>query len=307
MSTVAAAAPKRKKHRIYESKGEPYFQAFLVIFFALLSITFLYPYWHVLVNSFTTPDFASAAGFRLWPREFSTDAYKHMLSANFLWSGYKNTLIVCFLGWACSITGVVLSAYPLSKRDLPLRGLFTSIILVTMFVSGGMIPTYLLVNNTLKMRNSFFAIILPHCISTSHVIIARNYFMSLPNDLEEAATIDGANSWQVLWRIMLPLSGPILATISLWVIVSNWNAYFNCLLYITNPNKFVLQVVLRRIILTDSKEMTAASEAVANTTDTDIVTLRAASIMLATIPILCVYPFLQKYFVKGVLIGSLKG
>ena len=211
MSTVAAAAPKRKKHRIYESKGEPYFQAFLVIFFALLSITFHYPYWHVLVN------------------------------------------------------------------------------------------------NTLKMRNSFFAIILPHCISTSHVIIARNYFMSLPNDLEEAATIDGANSWQVLWRIMLPLSGPILATISLWVIVSNWNAYFNCLLYITDPNKFVLQVVLRRIILTDSKEMTAASEAVANTTDTDIVTLRAASIMLATVPILCVYPFLQKYFVKGVLIGSLKG
>ena len=131
--------------------------------------------------------------------------------------------------------------------------------------------------------------------------------MTLPNDLEEAATIDGANSWQVLWRIMLPLSGPILATISLWVIVSNWNAYFNCLLYITDPNKFVLQVVLRRIILTDSKEMTAASEAVANTTDTDIVTLRAASIMLATVPILCVYPFLQKYFVKGVLIGSLKG
>ena len=283
MSTVAVPAPKRKRHRIYESKGEPYFQAFLIIFFALLSVTFLYPYWHVLVNSFTTPDFASAAGFRLWPREFSTDAYKHMLSANFLWSGYKNTLIVCFLGWACSITGVVLSAYPLSKKDLPLRGLFTTIILVTMFVSGGMIPTYLLVNNTLKMRNSFFAIILPHCIST------------------------GANSWQVLWRIMLPLSGPILATISLWVIVSNWNAYFNCLLYITNPKKVVLQVVLRRIILTDSKEMTAASEAVANTTDTDIVTLRAASIMLATVPILCVYPFLQKYFVKGVLIGSLKG
>ena len=304
---IASGTRRPRKHRIYESKGEPYFQAFLILFFAVLSITFVYPYWHVLVNSFTTPNYASASGFRLWPREFSTDAYRHMLSASFLWSGYKNTLIVVFLGWALSITGVVLAAYPLSKKDLPLRGLFTTIILVTMFVSGGMIPTYLLVNNTLGMRNSFFAIVLPHCISTSHVIIARNYFMTLPNDLEEAATIDGANSWQVLWRIMLPLSGPILATISLWVIVSNWNAYFNCLLYITKPEKFVLQVVLRRIILTDSKEMTAASEAVANATDTDIVTLRAASIMLATIPIICVYPFLQKYFVKGVLIGSLKG
>ena len=306
MSSIPAPRQKHRK-RIYESKGEPFFQAFLILFFALLSITFVYPYWHVLVNSFTSPDYASAAGFRLWPQEFSTDAYRHMLSAKYLWSGYKNTLIVCAMGWALSITGVVLAAYPLSKKDLPLRGLFTSIILVTMFVSGGMIPTYLLVNNTLHMRNMFLAIVLPHCISTSHVIIARNYFMTLPGELEEAATIDGANSWQVLWRIMLPLSGPILATISLWVIVSNWNAYFNCLLYITDPKKLVLQVVLRRIILSDSKEMTTASEAIANTTDTDVVTLRAASIMLATIPIICVYPFLQKYFVKGVLIGSLKG
>ena len=229
MSSIPAKRGRRK-NRIYESRGEPFFQAFLIIFFALISITFVYPYWHILVNSFTTPTFASASGFRLWPREFSLDAYKHMLSASYLWSGYKNTLIVVVMGWAFSLTGVVLAAYPLSKKDLPLRGLFTTLILVTMFVSGGMIPTYLLVNNTLHMRNTFLAIVLPQCISTSHVIIARNYFMTLPNDLEEAATIDGANSWQVLWRIMLPLSGPILATISLWVIVSNWNAYFNCLL-----------------------------------------------------------------------------
>ena len=259
------------------------------------------------VTSFTSPDYASASGFKLWPRQWSWDAYIHMFNASFLWSGYLNTIKVVLLGWACSLTGVVLGAYPLSKRDLPLRGLFTTVILITMFVSGGMIPTYLLVNNTLGMRNSYFAIILPHCISVTHVIIARNYFMTLPEELEEAAVIDGANSWQVLIRVMLPLSMPILATISLWVIVSNWNAYFNCLLYITDSKKYVLQVVLRRIILTDSKEMTAASEAVANSTDTDIVTLRAASIMLATVPIICVYPFLQKYFVKGMLIGSLKG
>ena len=300
-------AEAKPRNRIYESRGEPFFQAALVIVFILLSVTFLYPYWHVAVTSFTSPDFASASGFKLWPRAWSWDAYIHMFDASFLWSGYLNTIEVVLLGWSCSLTGVILGAYPLSKRDLPLRGVFTTIILVTMFVSGGMIPTYLLVNNTLHMRNSYFAIILPHCISVTHVIIARNYFMTLPDELEEAAVIDGANSWQVLTRVMLPLSTPILATISLWVIVSNWNAYFNCLLYITDSKKYVLQVVLRRIILTDSKEMTAASEAVANSTDTDIVTLRAASIMLATIPIICVYPFLQKYFVKGMLIGSLKG
>ena len=305
MSVIASK--RSRKNRVYESKGEPFFQAALVLVFLLLSVTFLYPYWHVLVNSFTPPAFASAAGFRLWPAEFSTDAYRHMFNTSFLWFGYVNTLKVCAMGWAFSLTGVVLSAYPLSKKDLPLRGLFTAIIVTTMFVSGGMIPTYLLVNNTLRLRNRYLAIVLPYCISTSHVIIARNYFMTLPTELEEAATIDGANSWQVLVRVMLPLSAPILATISLWVIVSNWNAYFNCLLYITDSRKYVLQVVLRRIILTDSKEMTMAAEAVANETDTDPVTLKAASIMLATIPIICVYPFLQKYFVKGMLIGSLKG
>ncbi len=293
--------------RVLENRGEGLFQTILTIVFLLMGLTFLYPYWHVLVTSFTSPDYASAAGFKLWPQSWSWDAYIRMFNASYLWKGYANTIKVVLLGWSCSLVGVVLSSYPLSKKDLPFRGLFTGMIITTMFISGGMIPTYLLVNNTLGMRNSYFAIILPACVSSSHVIIARNYFMTLPTELEEAATIDGASSLQVLVRVILPLSMPILATISLWVIVSNWNAYFNCLLYITDPNKYVLQVVLRRIILTDSKEMTSVAEAVANQTDTDIVTLRAASIMLATIPIICVYPFLQKYFVKGVLIGSLKG
>lgn len=304
------ALRKRKsapKNRIYESRGEPVFQAVLVVIFVLLSITFVYPYWHVLVNSFESPDYATAAGFRFLPRKFTLDAYVHMFDTTFLWRGYVNTIKVCLMGWCMSLSGVVLAAYPLSKKDLPLRGLFTALIVVTMFISGGMIPTYLLVNNTLGLRNTYMAILLPSCISVTHVVICRNFFMGLPAELEEAATIDGANSLQILFRVMLPLSSPVLATISLWVIVSNWNAYFNCLLYITDSSKYVLQVVLRRIILSDSKEMTMASEAVSNATDTDIVTLRAASIMLATVPILCVYPFVQKHFAKGMLIGSLKG
>ena len=297
----------KPKNRIYESKGEPIFQAVLVIIFILMSITFVYPYLHVLVNSFEDPDFASASGFRFFPKKPTLDAYIHMLNADFLWSGYWNTIQVCFLGWALSLSGVVLAAYPLSKKDLPLRGLFTFIIVTTMFVSGGMIPTFLLVNNTLKMGNTYWAILLPSCISVSNVVICRNFFMGLPAGLEEAATIDGANSWQILWKIMLPLSTPVLATISLWVVVSNWNAYFNCLLYITDSSKYVLQVVLRRIILTDSAEMTRADSTITSTLNTDDTTLRAASIMLATVPILCVYPFVQKHFAKGMLMGSLKG
>lgn len=297
----------KPKNRIYESKGEPIFQAVLVIIFILMSITFIYPYLHVLVNSFEDPDFASASGFRFFPKKPTLDAYIHMLNADYLWSGYWNTIQVCFLGWALSLSGVVLAAYPLSKKDLPLRGLFTFIIVTTMFVSGGMIPTFLLVNNTLKLGNTYWAILLPSCISVSNVVICRNFFMGLPAGLEEAATIDGANSWQILWKVMLPLSTPVLATISLWVVVSNWNAYFNCLLYITDSSKYVLQVVLRRIILTDSAEMTRADSTITSTLNTDDTTLRAASIMLATVPILCVYPFVQKHFAKGMLMGSLKG
>lgn len=295
------------KNRIYESKGEPIFQAVLIIIFSLMSITFVYPYWHVLVNSFESPNFASAAGFRWWPRDFQIDAYVHMFNTDYLWSGYWNTIKVVALGWSLSLCGVVLLSYPLSKKDLPMRGIFTFIVIATMFLSGGMIPTYLLVSNTLALRNTYWAIVLPSCISVTHMVICRNFFMGLPAELEEAATIDGANSFQILTKVMLPLCTPVLATISLWVIVSNWNAYFNCLLYITDSSKYVLQVVLRRIILSDSTEMTAASEAIADTMETDIVTLRAASIMLATIPIICVYPFMQKHFAKGMLMGSLKG
>lgn len=307
MNAKGKNAVSRPGNRIYESRGEPIFQGVLILIFLLLSVTFVYPYWHVLVNSFESSDFASASGFRLWPRRFTTDAYTHMFHTDYLWRGYLNTIKVCVLGWALSLSGVVLAAYPLSKKDLPLRGAFTAIIVTTMFVSGGMIPTYLLVNNTLGLRNTYWAILLPTCVSVSHVVICRNFFMSLPGELEEAATIDGANSLQILFRVMLPLSTPVLATISLWVIVSNWNAYFNCLLYITDAKKYVLQVVLRRIIMTDSSEMVLADEAITSSLNTDTTTLRAASIILATAPILCVYPFVQKHFAKGMLMGSLKG
>ncbi|MBR6571098.1 MAG: carbohydrate ABC transporter permease [Clostridia bacterium] len=303
------AIAKKAKHQGYvsESKFEGVFQFFLKLIFVIMSITFIYPYIHVLVQSFEHPNFVNQAGIKLWPKQTSLDAYIQMFNADFLWSGYANTLKVCIMGWALSLTGVVLCAYPLSKKDLPFRGIFTAIVIITMFVGGGMIPTYLLVSNTLGLKNTYWAILLPSAVSVTHVVIARNFFMSLPAGLEEAALIDGANSWQILFKVMLPLSTPVLATISLWVVVSNWNAYFNCLLYITDSSKYVLQVVLRRIILTDSQALTQVEEEIAGTLETSTETLRAASIMLATIPIICVYPFVQKYFAKGMLMGSLKG
>ena len=307
--SVAKTVYTKKKARpshVYEGRGEWLFQGIIIFIMIVLSITFLYPYWHVLVTSLTSPDAAEGSGFKFWPKVFSFDSYIQMFHTKTLWTGYRNTLIVVVMGWAVSISLNILGAYSLSKKTLPLRGTFTGIIILTMFLQGGMIPTYLVVTKTLGMKNTYWAVILPQCISVSHLVIMRNYFMNLPQELEEASIIDGANSFQVLIKVILPLSTPMIATISLWVIVSNWNAYFNCLLYITDASKYVLQIIMRRIIQTDSKEMTYAGE-IADQLETDTVTLRAASIMLATIPIICVYPFLQKYFVKGVLIGSLKG
>ncbi len=302
------AVPARKMHavHVYESRGEWLFQGIIIFIMVVMSITFIYPYWHVFVTSISSPDIAEGSGFRLWPKVLSLDAYRQMFMTKTLWTGYKNTLIVVAMAWSVSITLNILGAYSLSKKDLPCRGLFTGLIVTTMFLQGGMIPTYLLVRKTLDLGNTYWAVVLPQCISVSHLVIMRNYFMNLPQELEEASIIDGANSFQVLIRVMLPLSGPMIATISLWIIVSNWNAYFNCLLYITDASKYVLQIIMRRIIQTDSKEMTSAGEA-ADRLQTDTVTLRAASIMLATIPIISVYPILQKHFVKGVLVGSLKG
>ena len=296
----------KRSNRIYEGRGEWVFQTILYIIITLLSITFIYPYWHIIVTSFSSPEFADAGGLKLLPRGFSVDAYKQMFQTSTLWRGYRNTLIVVAMGWATSITLNVLGAYPLSRKTLPFRNLFTTIIVMTMFVSGGTIPTYLLVRKSLGMMNTYWAVILPQCVSVSHLVIMRNYFMNLPDEMEEAATIDGANSMTILVKIILPLSLPMIATISLWVIVSNWNAYFNCLLYITDENKKVLQVIMRRIIQTGSKEYTS-STSMDEDLATDTSTLKATSIILSTLPIIMVYPFLQKYFVKGVLIGSLKG
>ena len=303
---MTAKAVVKRENRVYEGRAEWLFQTILYIIIILLSITFIYPYWHIIVTSFSAPEFADAGGLKLLPRGFSLDAYKQMFQTKNLWMGYKNTLIVVAMGWATSITLNVLGAYPLSRKTLPFRNAFTTIIILTMFISGGTIPTYLLVRKTLGMMNTFWAVILPQCVSVSHLVIMRNYFMNLPDELEEAVTIDGANSLTILVKVILPLSLPMIATISLWVIVSNWNAYFNCLLYITDSSKYVLQIIMRRIIQTGSKEMTYSSD-VAEDLVTDTSTLKASSIILATLPIIMVYPFLQKYFVKGVLIGSLKG
>ena len=196
-------------------------------------------------------------------------------------------------------------AYALSKRYLPNRNFWTTILIITMFFSGGMVPEFLLIRS-LGLRNTIWALVLPGAISAYNITIMRNFLMSLPDSLEESARIDGANDIQILYKIIFPLSLPILATVALWTAVGHWNAWFDSMIYITKPEKQVLQVTLRRIVLEGTNQLVTMYGEEVNQKQTSE-TIKAAVTMVTTLPILMVYPFIQKYFVKGVMIGSVKG
>lgn len=287
------------------SKSENVFQVFNYIFMIVISLLMLYPFWELIRISISTPAEASRMGLVLWPKELSFDSYSHVFRNQYMWLGYKNTIIRVLLGVSIQLTATTLFAYPLSKRNLPFRNIITMLVVFTMFFTGGLIPDFLLIKS-LGMNNTILALVLPTGINTFQMLIMRNFFMSLPVELEESAKIDGAGHLRTLTNIVLPLSMPIIATVGLWGIVGHWNAWFDCLIYISDTKKYVLQTILRKIILEavntfEGHDLDYGMERVATET------IRAASIIVGTLPILCVYPFVQKYFVKGIMVGSLKG
>ncbi|MFD3269497.1 carbohydrate ABC transporter permease [Paenibacillus dendritiformis] len=291
-----------------KSIGEKVFDTANVVFLILFSITAVYPFLNVMSISFSTSSAANAYGLKLWPQEVSLDGYRAVFANKLIWTGYYNTIFRTVLGTFLNVIFSVMCAYPLSKKYLPHRNLFTAFIVFTMFFSGGLIPNYLLIKE-LGLLDSRWSLILPGLIAAFTMIIVRNYFMSLPEEVEESARIDGANDMRILFSIVLPMSMPIIATISLWYAVAHWNAWFDSLLYISDPNKAVLGNVLRKIVIEGSSQFQQFDQGFNQngqaTVTPDII--KAATIMVATVPIICVYPFVQKYFVKGVIVGSLKG
>ncbi|WP_409346355.1 carbohydrate ABC transporter permease [Paenibacillus sp. MBLB4367] len=281
------------------------FDVLNTIFMIALCLTTVYPFLYLLSLSFSTGDI-KLTNINLIPPKVTWANYDKVLTNDFILSGFINTVTRTVLGTALSICATVFAAYPLAKRYFPHRTFWTAFIVFTMFFSGGLIPSYLLVKS-LGLMNSIWALVLPGMISAFSLIIARNFFMALPESLEESAKIDGANEIVILFKIIIPISMPIIATLSLWMAVSHWNAWFDSLIYMTDSHKQVLQVVMRRIVLLGSKDVMDV-----NSFDDPLLvanpeTIKAATIMVTVIPIVLVYPFLQKYFVKGVLVGSLKG
>lgn len=282
--------------------GEKIFQVFLILFFTIMSVAMIYPFLHVLSISLSTAREALRQGLHFYPHEISFFAWKKVFTNHTVWLAFGNTLFRTGFGTVLSLIFMSMAAYPLSRKYLPHRSVYMSYIIITMFFGGGLIPTYLLIKS-LGFVDSRWVLIIPGLISTYSMFILRNFFMGIPAELEDSAKIDGANDIRILFNIVIPLSKPVLATLALWSAVGHWNAWFDALIYLQDPDKIVLQTYLRRLVITSEGDPILPIR----TPDMEPETIKAAVIMFTALPILILYPFLQRYFVKGVMVGSLKG
>ena len=271
----------------------------------IIAILCLYPFLYTLTISLSTAAEASRPGLHLYPREISLSSYQIVLTNPDILTGYINTILRTILGTTISVLGCAIAAYPLARKEMPARSLITFLIVFTMLFNGGMVPNYLLIQK-LGLLNSIFALVIPSALSAFNIIIIKNFFQSLPESLVESARIDGAGEWRILFQIYIPLSKPVLATVALWSSVFHWNAWFDALLYITDDSKQVLQTFLQRIVVENSSQLMELGVTGTSVMQFAPETIKAATIIITILPIICIYPFIQKYFVKGIMLGGVK-
>jgi len=289
-----------------ESPAERLFGAGTVLFLVALMVVTLYPLLYVLFASLSNAgDLTQHRGALFAPLGLTFEAYRRVLQNPLILSGYRNTLFIVIVGTGLNVFLTALGAYALSRRNVLFRNPAMFLIVFTMFFSGGLIPTYLLVSQTLHLGNTLWALIIPGAVQALNLIIMRTAFLSVPSALEDAARIDGANDWTILFRIYLPLSWPVVAVMILFYGVAHWNAFFSALVYIRDPDLYPLQLVLREILISSNVQNMATD---VSSGDVAAIgeTIKYATIIVATLPILLVYPYLQRYFVKGVAIGAIK-
>ncbi len=275
----------------------------------ILCLLVIYPIWYLIMLSFSSyQGMIEYNGMgMLTPQGFTLSAYERYFKLNFIRTGYYATIFRTVVGTSLSMIVMALGGYALSKKKMPFHGVITGLIVFTMFFNGGLIPTYLQVKS-LGLIDSLWALVLPCLMNTFYMLVLRNFYMGIPEALEESARIDGASDLRIFAQIILPISMPSLMTITLWVAVNHWNSWFDSSIYISSSTKQVIQVHIRNLVI--EQENGLSSQVMTfNTRDKMPTpeTMRAAAIMITMVPILCVYPFIQKYFVKGVIVGSLKG
>ncbi|MFC4386348.1 carbohydrate ABC transporter permease [Gracilibacillus marinus] len=286
------------------STGSRLFDFFNYFLLALIAIITVLPFIHVVGSSFATSAEVARTKFLLFPTEFTLAAYKYIFSTDTIFRALGVSIFITIIGTLWSMLFSVLTAYGLSRKDLVGRRAINFLIVFTLLFNGGMIPTFLVVQQT-GLLNSLWALIIPVTINAFNMIILRSFFMNIPESLEESAKIDGANDFSILFRIVLPISLPAIATISLFYAVTYWNTYMHAILYLSDADKWPVQVLLRQIVVLASG-MNYDSETFSDVPPPET-TIKMATIVVATVPVLLVYPFLQKYFAKGALLGSVKG
>jgi putative aldouronate transport system permease protein len=296
-----------------KSMGSYVFDTFNGIFMIFMMVITLYPFIYVLFASFSEPvRFFSHSGLLLRPLGFQVEGYKLVFQYKAIQNGYLVTLFVVIAGSACNMAATLIFAYVLSRKNIMLHGLFTFFAVFTMYFSGGMIPTFIVVRN-LGLIDSLWALILPGLISTFNVIIVRTAFSSIPQEMEESAKMDGAGTMRTLVFILIPLIIPTIAAITLFYMVGHWNSWTGALIYIRNPAKSPLQLVLRSILMQGEVNQAAAAgssavlgyESSINAYIRNLI--KYCVVIVSIVPIICVYPFIQRYFTKGVMIGAIKG
>ena len=290
------------------SRGDRVFQAAVYAIIVLIAVFTLYPLIYSLSASISEPREILNGHVWLYPVNITTNAYQRVFRSADIQSGYLNTIIYAVAGTALNLLMTIAAAYPLSMKDMKGRNFITIMITFTMFFSGGMIPTYINIKN-LGLLNTRWSVILPGLINVTNLLILRNYFInSVPDELHEAAEIDGSSPMNTLFTIILPLSKSILVVITIYYFVAHWNAYFDAMMYITKRNKWPLQVFLRQILLLsqmgDMAETMGADDA---NTALLYASLKYAIIIIAALPLIIVYPLVQKFFEKGIMLGSVKG
>lgn len=294
-----------------DSLGDRIMVIFIYIFLILLSVSTLYPFLNAIVISLNEGLDTSKGGITLWPREFTWENYSVVFQDERLMSGFLVSVLRTVIGTVTAILATAIFSYGMSRRELMGRKYYMVICIITMYFGGGLIPTFLLIRD-LGLMNSFWVYIIPSLISVWNMIIFRTFFQGLPAGLEESAKIDGCGNWGTLFRVVLPLSGPVIATLALFTAVGHWNEWFLASIYISDEKLLPIQTILKQILASNIvSEQTASMDAaaLAHLQKAKTITsksLSMATMMVATLPIVLVYPFVQKYFVKGVLVGSLK-
>ena len=273
-----------------------------ILMLFILFIT-LYPFLYLVAQSFSSDAAVSAGRVKLIPVDFNIDTYKYILKDGKFFRYYANTILYSILGTAISVVATALLAYPLSKPRLKLNKYITPFVVFTMYFAGGTIPNYIVITQFLGLKDSVWAIVLPGAISTFNLLVMKSFFASLPEELEEAAVIDGMDTYQIFLKIIIPLSKPIIATMCLFYLVGMWNEWFGPMLYLDSKDKWPIALYVRQLVEgANNTEIGSSAEA-----SSVQATIKSATMVLTSIPIILVYPFVQKYFVQGMTIGAVKG